>query len=222
MEDLQELLGYRFEDPELLRLAVTHSSVADRDSRGDYERLEFLGDAVLELVTREYLLDRYPDESEGDLTRRKIKIVQKGNLALQSRRMGLLPFARTGKGFDRSVWGTESLAADVLEAVTGAVYLDSGLADAAEFVTREVLLPSLEDVGGALADSRSELQEYCQAEGLPLPVYSLVDREGEDHTPVFTIAVRIDGREVGRGRGPSRRAAREAAAGQALGTIERT
>lgn len=220
--DLQELLGYRFDDQELLRRALTHSSLEDSGTGGDYERLEFLGDAVLELVTREGLLERFPAESEGDLTRRKIKIVQKGNLALHGRRLGLISFARTGKSFDRSVGGAESLAADIIEAIAGAIYLDSGLSAAAEFVKREVLLPSIEDDKGPLADSRSELQEYCQGEGLPLPVYSLIDRKGKDHSPIFTIAVLVDGHEIGRGHGPSRRAAREAAAWKALATIERT
>lgn len=220
VSEVEKVLGYRFSNPDLLEKALTHSSCTECSSSGDnYERLEFLGDAVLELVTREYLMTEYPQEPEGYLTRRKIKIVMKQNLARQGRRLGLNNFVQVGNGFDASEGAIDTIAADALEAVIGAIYLDSGLGAAEEFLKREILRKS-SDID-PLPDSRSALQEYCQAKGLALPEYRLVSSSGPDHNPVFTISVIIDGTEVGTGIGHTRKAAREAAAAGALENIER-
>ena len=218
--EAEEILKYRFSDPGLLVKALTHSSVTNSSCPGsDYERLEFLGDAVLELVTREYLLTEFPDEPEGVLTRRKIRIVQKGNLSKHGRRLGLDSLAHVGRSFVSSGGALESMAADIIESLIGAIYIDSGLQSAREFITREILKQS--DDTGPLSDARSELQEYCQAEGLKLPEYTLTNRSGPDHNPVFTISVRIEGKFAGMGTGATRRAACGKAAEGALKKLER-
>jgi len=218
--EAEEILKYRFSDRRLLAKALTHSSCANSSCPGnDYERLEFLGDAVLELVTREYLLTEFPDESEGVLTRRKIRIVQKGNLSKHGRRLGLDALTHVGRSFVSSGSALESIAADVVESLIGAMYIDSGLQSAREFITREILKRS--DDEGPLSDARSELQEYCQAEGLKLPEYILTSRTGPDHNPVFTFTVSIEGKCAGSGTGTTRRAACGKAAEGALKKLER-
>lgn len=220
VSEAEEILQYRFSDRSLLVKALTHSSVTDLNCPGnDYERLEFLGDAVLELLTREHLLAEYPDESEGDLTRRKIRIVQKGNLSKQGQRLGLADLAHVGRSFVSSGGALESMTADIVESLIGAIYIDSGLQSARVFITREILKQS--DDSGSLLDARSELQEYCQAKGLTLPEYSLTARSGPDHDPVFTITVKIEGKYAGRGTGTTRGAARGKAAEEALKKLER-
>lgn len=220
VSEAEEILKYCFHDSNLLEKALTHSSCKNEDSTGrDYERLEFLGDAVLELVTREYLLAEYPDESEGHLTRRKIRIVQKENLSRNSRRLGLDRLVHVGRGFVNSGSAIESIAADVLESLIGAIYIDSGLQSAKEFVTREILKLSVD--ADPLPDARSHLQEYCQAKGMKLPEYMLTGRKGPDHSPVFAVTVSIAGKEAGTGTGLTRKAARERAAEKALEKLER-
>ena len=220
VSEVEKILGYRFSNPDLLDKALTHSSFTEGISSGDnYERLEFLGDAVLELVTREYLMAEYPQEPEGHLTRRKIKIVMKQNLARHGLRLGLNDFVQVGNGFDASEGAINTIAADAMEAIIGAIYLDSGLKAAEEFLYREILQKYSDT--DPLPDARSALQEYCQAKGLTLPEYRLVSSTGPDHNPVFAISVIIDGTEVGQGIGRTRKAAREAAAARAIENIER-
>jgi len=215
------LLHYAFVDRELLRKALTHGSFSDVPGAcDDYERLEFLGDAVLELVTREYLLDAYPLEAEGMLTRRKIVIVRKKNLAVHGMRLGLDGLALVGHGYIATPGARRSLAADLMESVIGAIYADSGLEEARIFVRREILETT--DLGEPDPDPRSMLQEYCQSRGLELPVYRTRERSGPDHSPLFTVSVSIEGKEAGAGSGPTRKAAREEAARMALNNIERT
>lgn len=217
----ERLLKYSFRDRELLRKALTHSSLNQAGSIGnDYERLEFLGDSVLELVTREYLLERFPVEPEGKLTRRKIGIVRKRNLAGQGIRMGLDRLAMVGGSFTPSPGARLSIAADIVESLIGAIYTDSGLVAARDFIRREILDAS--PCSGHGPDPRSRLQEYCQSRGLKLPAYRTVEKRGPDHAPVFTVTVRIDGSEAGTGTGTTRKAASEQAASMVLNNIERT
>jgi len=218
--DAEVIIKYSFRSSELLETALTHRSFLNKDSTGqDYERLEILGDSVLELVTREYLLEKYPDESEGDLTRRKIRIVQRKNLARHGLRLGLQRFVKVGRGFKNSDSAVESLAADVVESLIGAIYTDSGLQSAKDFITAEILKYSIDT--DPLPDARSRLQEYCQARGIELPEYRGISRKGPDHSPVFTVAVLVNGEEAGTGIGLTRKAAREQAAEEALRKLER-
>ena len=220
LSEAEKIIRYNFSDNGLLEIALTHSSCISEDSTGkDYERLEFLGDAVLELVTREYLLTEYPDESEGDLTRRKIRIVQKANLAKHGRRLCLHKLAHVGGGFVNSGSAVESIAADIVESLIGAIYIDSGLQSAKEFITREILALSIDTA--PLTDARSRLQEYCQARDMELPEYRITGRKGPDHSPIFNVTVCITGKEAGTGTGLTRKAAREKAAEKALEKLER-
>lgn len=221
MSETERLLNYSFRDRDLLRRALTHGSLNQAGSIGnDYERLEFLGDSVLELVTREYLLDRFPDEPEGKLTRRKIRIVEKKNLARHGIRMGLDMLVMVGRSFMSSPGARLSLAADIVESLIGAIYMDSGLAPARDFIRREIL--DMSPCFDHRPDPRSRLQEYCQSMGLRLPEYRTMDKSGPDHAPVFTVTVSVDGNEAGTGTGTTRKAAAEQAASRALNNIERT
>ncbi len=220
--DAESLIGYRFRNRELLRAALIHCSFAEERGCGeDYDRLEFLGDSVLELVTREYLLDEFPDDDEGDLTRRKIAIVQKKSLAAQCLRIGLDRLVLVGEGFSWSRASRESIAADVMEAVIGAVYLDGGLEESRKFIVREILdrVSSVEMVD---PEPRNRLQEYCQARGMDLPEYVVVNRTGPDHAPCFEVRVSVEGKDMGVGRGATKKSARNEAAAEALENIERT
>lgn len=218
---LERIIGYTFSDRSIPLAALTHPSRIAEDSTGrDYERLEFLGDAVLELVTRDYLMEKHPNDPEGVLTRRKIRYVNKRNLAGHGRRLGLHELAVVGRGFHSGNGAEVSLAADLIESVIGAVYSDSGLEDARELVTREILNKT--EAAERIADSRSLLQEYCQRRGMDLPDYTTTEVRGPAHRPVFTVAVSVQGKECGRGTGPTRKVAREIAASKALKSIERT
>ncbi|MBD3277832.1 MAG: ribonuclease III [Candidatus Aegiribacteria sp.] len=221
VSSLERIIGYTFSDRSIPLAALTHPSGIVEDSTGrDYERLEFLGDAVLELVTREYLMEEFPSDPEGVLTRRKIRYVKKRNLADHGRRLGLHHLAIVGGGFRPGDGAEISLAADLMESVIGAVYSDSGLKKARELVMREILEKT--EAAERIADSRSLLQEYCQRRGMDLPDYTLAEVRGPAHRPVFTVVVSIQGEEHGRGTGPTRKAAREIAAAEALKSIERT
>jgi ribonuclease III len=214
------ILNYRFSDGELLRRALTHGSKVGQTGTGyDYQRLEFLGDSVLELLTREYLLGRFPEEPEGKLTQRKIRIVQKHNLAVHGMRLGLDGIAIVGNGFVVENEARRSLAADLIESVIGAIYTDSGLESARKFVRREIL--DRADHADPGPDARSRLQEYCQARGIELPEYRMIEKRGPEHAPVFMVTVSLEGREIGSGSGHTRKAAREEAATMALENIER-
>lgn len=221
VRSLERVIGYEFSNRSIALAALTHPSRIAEDSTGrDYERLEFLGDAVLELVTREYLMNKYPADPEGLLTRRKIRYVKKRNLAEHGRRLGLHHLAIVGGGFRPGNGAEVSLAADLMESVIGAVYSDSGLKKSRELVTREILEKT--EAAERIADSRSLLQEYCQRRGIDLPDYITKEVLGPAHRPVFTVAVSIQGEEYGRGTGSTRKAAREMAAAEALKSIERT
>lgn len=221
VKDLEGILGHEFSDRDLLERALTHGSFLEggEDRGRSYQVLEFLGDAVLELLAREYLLKKYPDEPEGSLTRRKIGIVRKENLAEQGLRLGLDRLARVGSGFVATPEARRSLAADMMESILGAVYLDAGISAAEEIAGREILERSAGD--GLPADPRSRLQEYCQSAGMDLPVYITKRRTGPDHRPLFTVTVSMDGEESGTGTGRTRKAAAEKAAAEALESIER-
>lgn len=217
--DLEGRLGYAFNDKGLIDQALTHASIGDgarRTKHGrleDNERLEFLGDRVLGLLTAELLLATGPQLREGDLAPRLNALVNGIACADVARRMGLGEALRLSGGETRT-GGREkpSILADACEAVMAAIYLDSGL-DAA----RAVYLRFWSDAAGQLEDVRAKdpktrLQEEAQAAGKPLPAYRITDRSGPDHAPVFTVEVHVEGLSPTLGQGPSRQAAEKAAA----------
>ena len=225
---LEQRLGYRFRDPELLEHAMRHpSSDADGSGRGagpvGYEKLEFLGDAVIELIVREALLREHPEETEGMLTRRKIACVSSENLSRRARELGLASFLETGPSLDNESLDMEgtSVPADVMEAVVGAVYLDGGLEPARELVQDRILVPTM--VAGSVspaADPKTMLQELCVEHYGEVPRYEITGREGPDHKPLFVASVYRGDLLLSRGTGRTKKSAHREAARSAIRKIE--
>jgi len=212
-------LGYRFREPALLVNALTHRSAGGRNN----ERLEFLGDAVLGMVIAEALYLRYPEASEGELSRLRAALVRKQTLAELARDLDLGEHLRLGSGELKSGgYRRESILADALEAIFGAVYLDSGFAACAAviqglYAARLAALPA-EPV--AVKDFKTRLQEHLQARHLGLPEYDVVSIRGSAHDQVFEVECRLaDLGRSARGRGRSRRHAEQQAAQHMLDAL---
>lgn len=213
---LRASLGYAFQQPGLLEEALTHRSAAPRHN----ERLEFLGDALLNLVMAEYLFQRYPQASEGELSRLRANLVKGETLAEVARGLKLGEELRLGQGEIRSGGAQrESILADALEAIFGAVYLDGGL-NACRALILHLYRDNLAGLAsaGELKDPKTRLQEYLQARQQPLPIYSVLEIRGEPHTQRFTVECAVvDRRAVAVGN--SRRKAEQDAARQMLGLL---
>ncbi len=217
---LQTRLQYQFENPALLRLALTHPSVAhegDRTSQHN-QRLEFLGDAVLGLVLTRELYDKFPDVSEGPLTKARAQMINRHTLADQARRIELQNYLIMSRGEEANCGrGRASALADAFEALIGAVFLDGGFGAAQTFVLR-----SFHEAFGELTsiptldNPKGELQEKLQAASPNSPQYEVVCVTGPEHDRVFECVVCHDGRELGRGSGKSKKAAESEAALAAL------
>lgn len=216
---LRERLGYEPRDPALFRAALTHRSASGPNN----ERLEFLGDAVLNLVIARHLYGCFADAAEGDLSRLRSRVVSREPLADVAATLGLGDTLQLGSGELKSGgFRRQSILADALEAVFGAIYLDGGLEAAASvivrlFAARIAALPDPE----ALKDAKTRLQEYLQSRSLTLPHYAVLNVEGEDHAQTFEVSceVAVLGLRV-RGRGSSRRRAEQQAAERMLTRIE--
>ena len=213
-KELETRLGFKFKAQDLLHRALTHSSFkGSTKSSGDNERLEFIGDRVLGLAIAELLQETFPKANEGELARRYNRLVRGETCSGIGRDLGLGPFlilseseAASG-GRDK-----ETILADAVEAILGAVFLDQGF-DKARAVVRRLWEPMTEQhTRPATADPKSALQEWAQGKGLALPNYVEIARTGPDHAPLFTTEVRIPGCEPARGEGASKRAAEQAAA----------
>jgi ribonuclease III len=218
LDRLQRRLGYRFRDPELLALALTHRSAG----AANYERLEFLGDGLVNFVAADALFQARPAAGEGDLTRLRASVVCEESLARLAEQLGLGDALTVGGatlkngGFRRA-----SVLADALEAVLGAIYVDGGF-DAGRAACALALAPALDGLpeAGALKDAKTRLQEFLQALGRPLPVYDLVHAEGPEHRPSFTVSCRLaDEERLTDGQASSRRAAEQVAAERMLEQI---
>jgi ribonuclease-3 len=236
-EQLEERLGYRFKRPELLERALTHSSAvpelrADRteeSSEGaamqDNERLEFLGDAVLELLAREYLLESFPGWSEGQLSKSRARLVNAHSLEDAAKRIRLGDYLRLGRGEEKT-GGREkpTLLADAFEAVVAAVYVDAGLDPIREMLKRLLFEQTLEERGERIADSdrKSALQEFLQGRGKPPAEYRLSGESGPDHQKVFQVEVWINGECLASGEGSTKKEAEQRAALTAMELLERT
>ncbi len=233
---------YKFKDPSLLTLALTHSSLAyessperTHDPGSDNEQLEFIGDAVLGLVVAEALYRRFPASREGDLTRLRASLVSSRNLAQVALRIELGPMLRLGRGEEHSGGQRKpALLANALEAVIAAMYLDGGLAPARDFIQRQIIEPaeadmvgvlhSSEPFSGAVGDYKSALQERVQAAGAGQPKYVLTDQTGPDHRKRFRIEVRVaDGVggsiTLAEADGTTKKQAQQEAARRALASI---
>ena len=214
---IQARLGHRFADIALLEQALTHRSLANEDGGSGLgnERLEFLGDAVLDLVVSELLMEAHSDVDEGVLSRARAAAVNASALAERARSLGLGEFVRLGRG-ERRAGGAEkpSILANTLEALLGALYLDAGLASVRAFVERE-LAPGL-SVTGDLRDAKTRLSEQLQQQGRGAPRYQTVAERGPDHAKEFEVEVSVGDEVLGCGAGSSKRSAEQGAAQQAL------
>lgn len=235
-EQLEERLGYRFKKPELLDHALTHSSaVPELRAEGkeesaksaaiqDNERLEFLGDAVLELLTREYLLESFPEWSEGQLSKSRARIVNAHSLEAAARRIRLGEHLRLGRGEEKS-GGREkpTLLADAFESLVAAVYLDAGLGPTREMLKRLLFEHALEERGERIADSdrKSALQEFLQGRGKSPAEYRLSGESGPDHQKVFQVEVWIGGAPMASGVGSTKKEAEQRAAQSAMDLLEK-
>ena len=216
MQVLEERLGHAFQDRKLLETALTHPSFGGDHHVPHYQRLEFLGDAVLELAVSRYLYFELPEVDEGKLTRIRAALVREESLNRAARRIGLGEFIRLSVGEERS-GGREkpSILSDVMEAVLAAVYLDAGFDEAVRIigmVLGEELRP---EVLKDHLDAKSRLQELMQREGR-MPSYDYLSMEGPPHAPVFAYRVMDGEQELGRGSGTSKQNAQQAAARDAL------
>lgn len=211
--EVEKAIGYVFKDRSLLTNALTHSSArAAAHPRSDYERLEFLGDRVLGLAAAEMVSEAYPEASEGDLARRFNRLVRGGTCAQIGGRIGL--GAQLVLSDSEAVHGgraKETILADAMEAVLGAVFLEAGF-DIARNIVRKLWGPLLQELPHVAVDPKSALQEWAQGKGLPLPEYKEKARKGPDHAPKFISQVKIAGFDPADGEGTSKRAAEQAAA----------
>ena len=216
-EELEEIIGYHFKNKHYLTQALTHSSYANEKHMhrlSDNERLEFLGDAVLEIISTEYLFNTYQDKPEGDLTKLRASIVCEPTLALCTKEMDLGKYLYLGKGEDMTGGRSrKSILSDALEAVIGAIYLDGGFACAKEFILRFILTDI--EHKQLFYDSKTILQEVVQGEHEQL-TYVLTDESGPDHNKSFTVRACIGERVIGSGTGHTKKAAQQEPAYQAL------
>jgi ribonuclease-3 len=221
LSSFEERIGYRFSDPDLLEEALRHGSAPMQgDGERSYERLEFLGDAVLNLCVAQEMFRMLPLAGEGVLSKARASIINNRNLARVGERIGVPTSLRIDPSVRRKGAGiTRKMAADAVEAVIGAIFLDGGQGAALRFVQGHFRLP---DLMGALAagfDAKSRLQEWCQGRHLPLPEYRLLSADGPAHDRVFRVEVRVEGQRLAEGRGKSRKEAETAAAADAISSL---
>ena len=210
---LEKELGYRFSDPGLLRLALTHPSAGPKHN----QRLEYLGDAVLEMCVSEQIFRMHPEMQEGPMTQLRQKLVREEKLAQAAAQMHLGEALIMDRGCEASGGRQNpSVLCDAFEAVLAAVYLDGGMEKARAMVLK--FIGDCSETGEN--DAKSALQEYLQGRGQAAPAYETVEESGPPHERVFTVAVRAEGREIGRGSGTSKKRAEQDAAAAALRLIK--
>jgi ribonuclease-3 len=218
IKQLISTLSYEFKDPMWLQKALTHRSF---DSENN-ERLEFLGDSILNFTIAELLFKKFPNLPEGDLSRLRASLVKSNSLSHVAVKIGIGDFILLGEGEMKSAgWRRPSILADVIEAIIGAIYLDGGLIPAQDFITRN-FMEFLTDIDPRkiAKDSKTELQELLQSKKLLLPKYEIVDIKGEAHAQEFTVKCSIQQLDMStEGSGPSKRAAEQEAASYAIEKI---
>ncbi len=219
VERLCVAIGYTFADRQWLLDALTHRSFRNEQpglAPSDNERLEFLGDAVVDVVVASMLFDLFPEADEGELTRRRADLVSEKGLSEAAEALGVGAAMRLGKGEEKSGGRSKPrLLSSVLEACIGAIYCDGG-PDAAFAAASRVFEPRVEASALGRRDAKSRAQEWAQANLGATPRYRLVDTEGPDHEREFTVALEVDREEVARGTGRSKLVAEQAAASSAL------
>ncbi|MCQ2500485.1 MAG: ribonuclease III [Lachnospiraceae bacterium] len=218
LKELEGRLGYRFKDFNWLHRAMRHSSYTNEHHMNRLEcneRLEFLGDAVLEMVSSEFLYDRYPDMTEGQLSKMRASLVCEPTLAYDARELDLGSYLLLGKGEEQTGGRKrDSIVSDAVEATIGAIYKDGGLEPARAFILKFIL----NDVENKqlFHDSKTILQEKIQQTSGSVLEYVIVDEQGPDHDKCFIAEVRLNGTMIGQGKGRTKKAAEQQAAYQAL------
>lgn len=222
MTELEEKIGYEFKDRSLLKTALTHSSYTNEKKTGGecYERLEFLGDSILGFTTAAFLYAAQPALPEGQMTRQRAELVCEENLYTVAQKLGIAPCMRLGKGADRNgVRQRAAVQADMVEAIIAAIYLDSDIEKAKEFINTHILAGVQPAAPRMLTDFKSMLQEFVQRDPKNNISYEELEETGPDHDKTFTFRVLVNGRDVGTGTGKSKKAAEQAAAKIALETL---
>lgn len=223
LEDIQRIIGYRFNNVSLLKTALTHSSYANAGKirQNSNERLEFLGDAVLELLSSEYLFAHYPHQPEGELTKMRASLVSEIPLAQVAKQLGLGQYILLGKGED-STGGRDraSITSDAVEAVLGAIYLDGGMEEARRFVHKFIMTEI--DEKKLFYDSKTVLQEIVQKYKLGELKYVIVNEWGPDHDKNYEAECVIDNKVVGSGSGKTKKEAQQQAAFMAIRKLKKS
>ncbi len=219
LADIQQRIAYTFSNPELLERALTHKSYANENKVPSHnERMEFLGDSVLNLIVSEYLMKICPNSTEGGLSRLRAAVVSESALAAIARTMGLGNYLLLGKGEEQTGGrDKDSLLADSLEALIASVYLDAGMDATEGFIIRffdDVIKKAC--AMRVTLDYKTELQELCQEKLKQLPEYRVVSETGPDHRKQFDVEVWVKGERAGRGAGRSKKEAEQKAAKEAL------
>ncbi|MBP3825325.1 MAG: ribonuclease III [Butyrivibrio sp.] len=214
----EQLIGYTFRDKQLLVQAFTHSSFVNEqkiNKHPDYERLEFLGDAVLEMISSAYLFRKFPDKKEGEMSKMRASLVCEGALAFDAKELDLKSYILLGKG-EEATGGRdkESIIADVMEAVIGALFLDGGIEQSKRFIDSYILTNT--DAVVMFGDSKSMLQEVAQGENLGEVRYEICGESGPEHDKIFEVRVYVGDKNLGEGTGKTKKAAEQKAASQAL------
>ncbi len=221
MNELEKKLGYSFKDIGLLNTALSHSSYANENKRtGEVcnERLEFLGDSILGVVTADYLYKNFPEMPEGQMTKTRSELVCEHSLHRVAQQLGLGEYLRLGKGEEMG-GGRErpSIMADAVEAILAAVYLDGGVEES-EKIIKKYILTGIED-GVKNRDYKTTLQEFVQRKNGQVLGYEMVSATGPDHAKIFTFCVKLNGEPVGEGSGRTKKEAEQNAAKKALEEI---
>ena len=214
LQKLEDIIGYSFKNKDLLKLAMTHSSYANEHNNSkleNNERLEFLGDAVLELTVSSFLYNEYKNVNEGELTKTRASMVCEPTLFLCAQDIKLSDYILLGKG-EEATGGRKrpSIVSDAMEALIGAIYLDSGIDSAKEFITKFIL----KDIENKklFYDSKTILQEITQGKHMGDISYELISEEGPDHNKIFNVALKIGDKIVEKGCGKTKKAAEQEAA----------
>jgi len=219
MNDFQVVIGYKFNNVELLKRAMTHSSYANetKDSEGSNERLEFLGDAVLSIIVSDAIFRDYKNLPEGELTKIRASLVCENSLCIFAKEIELGKHIMLGKG-ERMTGGDKrpSILADAFEALIAAIYLDGGIEAATKFVMRFVERELAEDHYGSFEDYKTVLQEIIQQNPEEMLEYCLVGESGPDHDKRFDVEIRLNSNVIGKGSARSKKKAEQLAAKEAL------
>lgn len=221
--ELEHTIGCRIKNKLFYIQALVHRSYVEGDNAPSVsnERLEFLGDSVLNLTVAEFLYNYFPEKDEGFLTKVRAKIVNRSALAKVAMDIKLDEFILIGKNLSRSFKrASKTVLADALEAMVGAMYLDSGIEEAKNFIDRILIQPTIKQ-GEFLIDEnfKSQLLEYAQANKMNIPSYQVVDETGPQHKRIFIVKVEISGREYGIGKGGNKKTAEQNAARAAMATL---